>query len=154
MSCTQDFWNAAADLIDVTEKHPFLVAMVDGTLDMESFRYYVVQDALYLGDFAYALRRLGQNEGIDPKDAQRLEAFAKGAEEAELSLHNSFFKEWDINADGAEQMPNTLLYTSYMKQVVATRPHSEGLGALLWLDSDFVPGYHYFLTTRSLFLPC
>jgi thiaminase len=43
----QDFWDAAAPLIAVTEKHPFLVAMVDGTLNMDSFRYYVVQDALF-----------------------------------------------------------------------------------------------------------
>jgi len=126
----QDFWDAAAPLIAVTENHPFLVAMVDGTLDMESFRYYVVQDALYLADFADCLRRLGK--GADNEtDAKRLEAFAKGAEDAEMELHNSFFKEWDISAEGVEQMPNSLLYTSYMKRIVATRCHAEGLAVLL-----------------------
>jgi thiaminase len=127
----QAFWDVAAPLIAVTEKHPFLVAMVDGSLDMDSFQYYVVQDALYLHDFAYALRRLGDNDGISRQDSERLHAFAKGAEEAELSLHNSFFKEWNISDDGVEQMPHSLLYTSYMKQVVATRPHAEGLAVLL-----------------------
>jgi thiaminase/transcriptional activator TenA len=128
---TQDFWNAAASLIAVTEKHPFLVAMVDGTLDLASFKYYVVQDALYLGDFADCLRRLGRNEDIPAEDSKRLEAFAKGAEEAELDLHNSFFKQWDISEQGVEQMPNTLLYTSFAKRIVGTRPHAEGLAALL-----------------------
>lgn len=127
----QDFWDTAAPLIAVTEKHPFLVAMVDGTLNMESFRYYVVQDALYLADFGDCLRRLGKNQGVSPKDSERLEAFAVGAEEAELALHDSFFKEWDISAEGAEQMPNTLLYTSYMQRTVATKPHAEGLAVLL-----------------------
>lgn len=133
MKTSQDFWNATASLITVTERHPFLVAMVDGTLSMESFRYYVVQDALYLNDFADCLRRLGQQEAACGHEdtAQRLEAFAMGAEEAELSLHNSFFKEWDITAEGVDQMPHTLLYTSFMKRVVATRPHAEGLAALL-----------------------
>jgi thiaminase/transcriptional activator TenA len=126
----QAFWKAAAPLIAVTERHPFLVAMVDGTLDMESFRYYVVQDALYLGDFADCLQRL--SKGADNEhDAKRLEAFAKGAQEAEMELHNSFFAEWDISAEGLEQMPNTLLYTSYMKRIVATRCHAEGLAVLL-----------------------
>lgn len=125
----QDLWNAAAPLIRVTENHPFLVAMVDGTLDMESFRYYVVQDALYLADFADCLRRL--SKGATGDDATRLEAFAKGAEEAEMDLHNSFFQQWDISADGVEQMPNSLLYTSYMKRIVATRCHAEGLAVLL-----------------------
>jgi thiaminase/transcriptional activator TenA len=131
MTTTQEFWDKASHLIAVTEKHPFLVSMVDGTLKMENFRYYVVQDALYLGDFADALRLLSENDGISKSDSDRLRAFAEGAEEAELSLHNSFFIQWNISSDGVEQMPNTLLYTSYMKRIVATRPHAEGLAALL-----------------------
>jgi thiaminase/transcriptional activator TenA len=119
-------------MIAVTERHPFLVAMVDGTLGTESFQYYVVQDALYLQDFADCLQRLARNEGLAQDDKDRLEAFAKGAEEAELSLHNSFFKEWKISVgEDAEQMPNCLLYTSYLKRTVATRSHGEGLAALL-----------------------
>jgi len=127
----QAFWDAAAPLIAVTEKHPFLVAMVDGSLKEENFRYYVVQDALYLEQFADCLRIVSDNEGVPQQDSERLKAFAKGAEEAELSLHNSFFKEWNINAEGAAEMPNCLLYTSYMKRIVATRPHAEGLAVLL-----------------------
>lgn len=98
---------------------------------MPTLESAVVQDALYLKDFADALRILSQNKGISQADSDRLEQFAKGAAEAELSLHNSFFKQWDISGEGVEQMPNTLLYTSYMKRVVATRPHAEGLAALL-----------------------
>lgn len=127
----QAFWNAAAPLIAVTERHPFLVAMVDGTLDMESFRYYVVQDALYLADFADCLRRLASNKGVSKSDSERLNSFAKGAEEAEMQLHRSFFVQWDISSEGVEQMPNSLLYTSYMKRIVATGCHAEGLAVLL-----------------------
>jgi thiaminase (transcriptional activator TenA) len=100
------------------------------SLHTDSFRYYVVQDALYLKDFADCLRRLATTAPT-PADATRLEAFAKGAEEAELSLHNSFFTKWNISADGAIQMPHTLLYTSYMKRIVATRSHDQGLAVLL-----------------------
>ena len=127
----QAFWDKAAPLIAVTEKHPFLVAMVDATLPMDQFRYYVVQDALYLGDFADCLHRLGDNVGVSEADSKRLHDFAKGAQEAELDLHKSFFKTWEISADGVDQAPNTLLYTSYMKRIVCTRPHAEGLACLL-----------------------
>jgi thiaminase/transcriptional activator TenA len=127
----QTFWDAALPLIAVTEKHPFLIAMVDGTLDMDCFKYYVVQDALYLNDFADCLRILSRNQGIAGSDAIRLAAFARGAEEAEMCLHNGFFRQWNISAEGVEQMPHCLLYTSYMKRVVATRPHAEGLAVLL-----------------------
>jgi len=131
MPSSQDFWDAAAPMIAETEKHPFLVAMVDGSLATENFQYYVVQDAMYLDDFADCLRRLSRNDGISQEDKERLEAFAQGAAEAELSLHNSFFKEWNISTEGVEQMPNCLLYTSYLKRIVATRSHAEGLASLL-----------------------
>jgi thiaminase (transcriptional activator TenA) len=132
----QDFWDDASEMIKATEKHPFLVAMVDGSLDMANFRYYVVQDALYLQDFADGLRRLAKMKRIESQnqnddDAKRLDLFAKGAEEAELCLHNSFFKEWDINCDGVDQMPNCLLYTSYMLRVISTCSYAEGLAVLL-----------------------
>lgn len=120
-------------MISETEKHVFLVSMVDGTLKDENFQYYVIQDALYLKDFADCLHRLSKNDGISAEDSKRLEEFAIGASEAEMSLHNSFFKEWNIqaNAEHATSMPNTLLYTSNMIRVVTTRSHAEGLASLL-----------------------
>eukprot|EP00550_Attheya_septentrionalis_P000044 CAMPEP_0198285238 /NCGR_PEP_ID=MMETSP1449-20131203/4566_1 /TAXON_ID=420275 /ORGANISM="Attheya septentrionalis, Strain CCMP2084" /LENGTH=237 /DNA_ID=CAMNT_0043982583 /DNA_START=110 /DNA_END=823 /DNA_ORIENTATION=- len=136
MQSAQALWDKAAPLIAVTEQHPFLVAMVDGTLDMESFQYYVIQDAWYLKDFADCLRRLGRFQGDEKSensedDAARLEAFAVGAEEAELSLHKGFFTEWNICFRGVKPMPHTVLYTSYMMRTVATRCHAEGLAVLL-----------------------
>lgn len=129
-SIAQEFWEAASALIEKTEKHPFLVSMVDGSLKVENFQYYVIQDVLYLVDFAACLRRLAHNEKND-QDSKRLMEFAKGAEEAEMSLHKSFFTKWGIDTTGAKAMPYTLLYTSYMMKVVATRPHAEGLAVLL-----------------------
>jgi len=130
------FWDAALPMIKVTEKHPFLVSMVDGTLEEANFKYYVTQDALYLKDYADCLRRLA-DKAPTKEDTKRLVDFAKGAEECELELHNSFFKEWNIQAPSADnddpmqQMPNCLMYTSYLKRVVATRSYAEGLAVLL-----------------------
>ena len=136
----QTFWDGASSLIAKTEQHPFLVSMVDGTLEEDNFKYYVVQDALYLKDFADCLRRVAA-KAPTVEDAARLVDFARGAEECELELHNSFFEQWNINTDDsssssiaeeeAKQMPNCLLYTSYMKRVVATESYAQGLAVLL-----------------------
>jgi len=128
----QRLWDGAASMIGVTENHDFLVSMVAGTLATENFKYYVIQDALYLTDYAECFRILARNAGVSPSDRDRLMAFAKGAEEDEKELHKSFFKEWGITgADGAISMPNTLLYTSYLLRVCSTRPHAEGLAVIL-----------------------
>lgn len=133
----QTFWDAALPMIKVTEKHPFLVSMVDGTLEEANFKYYVVQDALYLKDFADCLRRLAE-KAPTKEGTQRLVDFATGAEESELELHNSFFKQWNIqapsskdNSNPMQQMPNCLMYTSYIKRVVATGSYAEGLAVML-----------------------
>ena len=135
----QGLWDSATHLITATEQHPFLVDMVKGTLNMNSFRYYVIQDAIYLDEFADCLRRLSLAPGISAADATQLDEHARNTKLAELALHESFFKSWNIvtgsknNSDNSnpEQMPNTLLYTSYMKRVVATGSHAEGLAVML-----------------------
>jgi thiaminase/transcriptional activator TenA len=85
---------------------------------------------LYLQDFADCLRRLSTKAPTE-QDRKRLEEFAVGAEQAEMSLHNSFFVEWNISAEGATQMPNCLLYTSYAKRIVAAESYAQGLAVLL-----------------------
>lgn len=126
----QRLWDASKDLISITEKHPFLLSMVHGTLHEEKFKYYVVQDALYLTDYSACLRLLG-DKCPEEQDSKRLYQFAKGAEETEKALHKSFFRKWKIETDGVSQMPHCLLYTSYLLRVVATRPFEEGLAAVL-----------------------
>jgi len=104
--------------------------MVDGTLSQDKFIYYVLQDALYLTDFSDCLYRLSK-KAPNPIHEKRLAELAKGAEEDEKELHRSFFQKWKIDDENVEAMPNTVLYTSYMMRVIATRPYAEGLAVLL-----------------------
>jgi thiaminase (transcriptional activator TenA) len=127
---SQRFWDANKELISITEKHPFLISMVHGTLEEEKFKYYVIQDALYLTDYSACLRLLG-DLCPDENDSKRLYEFAVGAEETEKALHKSFFQKWNIHSEGVEQMPHSLLYTSYLLRIVSTRPFAEGLAAVL-----------------------
>lgn len=134
---TKSLWDEAANLITATEKHPFLVSMVDGTLNLDSFRYYVIQDALFLTDFAQCLEILANkmenaSAAISIDNINRIRELAVGIEEAEKELHRSFFTQWNINvSNNVKSAPNTLLYTSYMLRVVSTRPYTEGLAVLL-----------------------
>ena len=128
---TRSFWESSSATIAAAASHPFLVAMVDGNLPMAKFRYYVEQDSLYLKDFGDALRLLA-TKAPTRDAAARLDGFAAGADGAERALHASLFAGWGIK-DGAlpRQAPHTLLYTSYLLRVCATRPYAEGVAALL-----------------------
>lgn len=143
MSVCDDLWNAAEKtrVLDATEKHPFLMQMLSGSLPIPTFKHYVVQDAMYLTEFASCLRMLGE-KAPTPELKVRFEDFAKGAEEAEMGLHRGYFDSWGIapvigggdkasEGEKVDKTPTTLLYTSYMTSIVATRPFYEGVTALL-----------------------
>ena len=44
--------DAAAPVWEACLRHPFVTGIGDGTLDMEKFRYFMLQDYLYLFDYA------------------------------------------------------------------------------------------------------
>ena len=125
-----NFWRNSHSTIAETEKHPFLMQLLDGSLDKAPFVDYVLQDALYLVDFAKALRILA-SKAENKAQAIALEGFADGAEHAEKSLHDSFFKKWNIDDSTTSQKPYTLLYTAFMLRVVALEPFAAGLAVLL-----------------------
>ena len=75
-------WAAADASVRASAKHPFLLAMLDGTLAPPKFEYYIRQDSKYLLDFGLALRRLAALADVD-EEAQALREFADGADIAE-----------------------------------------------------------------------
>ena len=72
--------------------HPFITGLTDGTLPAESFAFYVVQDALYLQDYARALAAVGSR--APTSDAMQMFArHAADAVAAELELHATLLTE-------------------------------------------------------------
>mmetsp|Transcript_1140 Transcript_1140/g.2675 ORF Transcript_1140/g.2675 Transcript_1140/m.2675 type:complete len:234 (-) Transcript_1140:297-998(-) len=128
---TTAMWEQARDCIAATEEHPFLMSMLDGSLAMPNFQFYIIQDSHYLSRFGAALRLLGEKENFSEEEKAALRGFADGADFAERGLHDSFFKSWHKQVTDVEPCPNNLLYTSYLTTVVVTENYAEGLAVLL-----------------------
>ena len=113
--------------------HPFLTGLTDGTLSEAAFRFYAIQDALYLQDFSRGLALLAAKSPADDAVIMFSE-HAKTAIVVERSLHESFFATWGLTPKDVyttPMAPNNLLYTSYLMRVAYERPFHEGLGAFL-----------------------
>jgi thiaminase (transcriptional activator TenA) len=113
--------------------HPFITGLTDGTLSEAAFRFYAIQDALYLQDFSRGLALLAAKSPADDAVIMFSE-HAKTAIVVERSLHESFFATWGLTPKDVYTMPkapNNLLYTSYLLRVAYERPFHEGLGAFL-----------------------
>jgi len=133
MKFTESLWVSIEDIYEKILKHPFIRGLTEGSLDEEAFRFYVIQDALYLKDFARGLALLGAKA---PQD-QWLMMFVEHARDAilvERALHASFFKDWrltDEDVYGTPAAPYNLLYTSYLLRTAYERAFPEILGCFL-----------------------
>ncbi len=133
MKFTESLWRSIEDIYARILKHPFIRGLTDGTLPEEAFRFYVIQDALYLRDYARGLALLGAKS---PQD-QWLMMFAEHAREAivvERALHESFFRDWKLSEEAVystTMAPTNLLYTSYLLRVAYDRPFPEIIGCYL-----------------------
>ena len=133
MSATAGLWRAIEPIYAAILAHPFLRGLTDGSLDREAFRFYAVQDALYLRDFARALSiaaaRAPREEWII-----MFNQHAAGALEVEMTLHESFFKDFGLSPEDVAATPlapTNAAYTSYLLAVAYGRPFHEAVAALL-----------------------
>jgi len=109
------------------------VGLADGSLPEPAFRFYVLQDALYLRDFARCLAVASAKAPLDPW-CELFAGHATGALGVERSLHERFFRDWGLDAERVADTPpspTTLAYTSYLLRVAHAAPFEELLGALL-----------------------
>jgi len=133
MKFTDFLWNSIEGIYSEILQHPFIEGLADGSLAEGAFRFYVVQDALYLRDFARGLAILGAKA---PKDEwlMMFAEHASGTIQVERALHDSFFKNWQLKAGdvyNTPMAPSNLLYSSYLLRVAYERPFYEGMGAFL-----------------------
>lgn len=130
---TQELWTAIEDIYDEILDHPFLTGLTDGSLAPEAFRFYVVQDAHYLREFARALA-IAAARAPTEEDILMFSRHAAGALEVERSLHGSFFRDFGLSEEKVADTPlapTTLAYTSFLLAVAYGGSFPEALGALL-----------------------
>jgi thiaminase (transcriptional activator TenA) len=130
---TTTLWERIQPIYGRILAHPFVTGLTDGTLDRSAFRFYIVQDAHYLRDYARALGLLGARA---PEEEQILLfcQHAVGAIEVERQLHEGFFQEFGLTTADVERTPvapTNLAYTSYLLRIAHGGSWPEALGAVL-----------------------
>lgn len=130
---TGELWRAIAPIYSEILAQPFLRGLIDGSLSPAAFRYYIVQDALYLRDYARCLS-LASARATHSEVAALFAGHVQGIMQAEGSLHDTFFAEFGISRAEVEetpQAPTTLAYTSYLLRTAYGGDYAELLGAVL-----------------------
>jgi thiaminase/transcriptional activator TenA len=97
-------------------EHPFTNALADGSLGEAAFRHYLVQDYLFLIEFAraYALAVYKSPRLADMREAA---AGLSAIIDVEMNLHVKLCAEWGLSPDDLERAPpavEMLAYTRYV----------------------------------------
>jgi thiaminase/transcriptional activator TenA len=133
LSGTKAIWDRIDPIYRRVLEHPFLTGLRDGTLDHAAFGRYIVQDTLYLREYARSLA-LCAARGADSSIVEMFCAHSASAIATERLMHASLMDRMGIDPeslDGATASPTCFAYTSFTKQACAMGERHEAIASVL-----------------------
>jgi thiaminase/transcriptional activator TenA len=133
LSFTEDIERKALSIRQAILAHPFVTGVGDGALDVEKFKFYIMQDYAYLIDYS---RTLALASARAP-DLETMGWFARLLDETlsvEMDLHRSYCAEFGITSQELEAVrpaPTTIAYTSFLLKVAHQGSFGELVASLL-----------------------
>lgn len=127
-------------------EHPFVKGIVEGTLPVEKFKFYMLQDAYYLKHYTKVLAIAASKTEKNKEVAYFLET-ASFINEAELELHRTVFKELGVTSEELENFvpaPAAHNYVSHMYFAAHQGDASTAFAAMLpcpWLYQEIGEKY-------------
>lgn len=113
--------------------HPFVQEIGAGTLPVKKFKYYMIQDYVYLKDYA-KMFALGALKSTDLATITQFSKILHATLTEEMALHRQYAARFNISEEAlssAEPAPTTLAYTNYLLSVAQSGGQAELLAALL-----------------------
>ena len=118
MGFSEDLRKKGAPIWDKEKQHPFVTGIGDGSLPIESFRYYMRQDYIFLIDFCRAIS-LAVAKARSVEDMGWFARLLHETLKTEMALHVSFCQDFGITEEElkrTEYSPTTLAYTRHLIQ--------------------------------------
>lgn len=127
MSFSEQLRKKAQKIWDAQLTHPFVVALGNGSLPERKFKYYILQDARFLGDLARIFAAAAQ-KAPDAESGLRFAELVKETIVTERGLHESYGKCWKMTPAEMQSVPmapTNYAYTRHMLTVAATGSAAE-----------------------------
>ncbi|MBR3842877.1 MAG: thiaminase II [Christensenellaceae bacterium] len=125
--------DAAASVWETCLKHPFVCGIGDGTLPIEKFRHFMLQDYLYLFDYARVFA-LGVFKARDPELMRIFAANVDTILNGEMKIHREYMKRLGITEEevfAVKPALDNLSYTNYMLSVANAGSPMEIIASIL-----------------------
>ncbi len=133
LSVTDRLHKAAAPVWEKCLNHPFVTGIGDGTLDVEKFKFFMLQDYLYLFDYAKVFA-LGVVKARDPELMRSFAANVEAILGGEMNIHRAYMKRLGITEEqvfAVQPALDNLSYTNYMLSVASAGTPIEIVASIL-----------------------
>lgn len=133
MTTTERLLDATKDIWDKYNQHPFVLGLRDGTLPREKFRYYIIQDYLYLQEYVKVFS-IGMAKAKSEETTKLFSGYINLLTGEEMSIHNGYMGKFAVTQEEVDVTPralDNLSYTSYMLRVAYEESEVEILAAIL-----------------------
>ena len=133
MKTTERLLEATKKLWADYNKHPFVCGIQEGTLDKEKFKYYIIQDYLYLIEYTKVFA-IGIAKAKSVEVMQLFSSYVHLLADSEMDIHKGYMGIFGVTQ---EELDNThvaldnLSYTSYMLRIAYEEGEAEILTAIL-----------------------
>jgi thiaminase/transcriptional activator TenA len=129
MTWSAKSWQAIKPIYNSIIEMPFIEELMDGSLSLEKFQFYIAQDAWYLEHFGRSLALIGARAN-DIRDALAFIRFAEGAIIVENALHESYFNKYRVTDKGVPE-PACHHYVHFLKSTAALEQVEVAVAAVL-----------------------
>ena len=133
MTTVERLLEATKEIWESYNEHPFVKGIEDGTLDKEKFRYYIIQDFLYLEDYAKSFA-IGIAKARSIETTQIFSGYINLLTGSEMNIHHGYMGKFGVSQEEVDNTPralDNLSYTSYMLRVAYEEGEAEILTAIL-----------------------
>ena len=133
MTVSQRLYEAARPIWTQCLSHPFVNGIGDGTLEVEKFRYFMLQDYLYLFDYARVFA-LGVVKARDPDLMRTFSANVDTILNGEMAIHRGYMARLGISEEqvlAVQPALANLSYTNYMLSAAFAGGPAEIVAAIL-----------------------
>ncbi|MGG1661086.1 thiaminase II [Brevibacillus sp. NRS-1366] len=130
---TDRLLNSVAPLWERIHQHPFVTGMGDGNLPVDSFKFYMKQDYIYLIDYA-KMFAIASAKAYDLTTSAKFAGLQESTLTSEMALHRQYAERFGISRaelEATEPSFAMLAYTSYMLRVAHQGSLAEVVSAIL-----------------------
>ena len=130
---TERLLDASREIWEGYLSHSFVRGLADGSLAVNKFRFYLLQDYLYLFDYAKVFAQ-GVVKSREPEVMRVFSSYVASILNGEMEIHRGYMARLGITEEQAEAVQpslSNLSYTAYMRAVAAEEGPAEIMAAVL-----------------------